>query len=41
MSTIPKRVFIYDYRSDAGKLVTEQVMGATEAANKLGLSVRA
>jgi transposase len=40
MSTIPKRVFTPEYRAEAVKLVTEQGLGPTQAANKLGLSVK-
>lgn len=40
MSTIPRRVFTHEYRAEAVKLVTEQAMGVTPAAKKLGLSVK-
>jgi transposase len=40
MSTIPKRVFTLEYRAEAIKLVTQQAIGVSEAANKLGLSVK-
>jgi transposase len=40
MSTIPKRVFTHEYRAEAVKLVTEQAMEISKAANKLGLSVK-
>jgi transposase len=39
-STIPKRVFTHEYRAEAVKLVTEQAMEISKAANKLGLSVK-
>jgi transposase len=40
MSTIPKRVFTHEYCSEAVKLVTQHTMGVSEAAKKLGLSVK-
>jgi transposase len=40
MSSIPKRVFTSEYRTEAVKLVTESKMGVSAAAEKLGLSVK-
>ncbi len=40
MSALPKRVFTHEYRNEAVKLVTEQAMGVSEAAKKLGLSTK-
>lgn len=40
MQTITKRMFAYEYRAEAVKLVIKQGMGATEAAKKRALSVK-
>jgi transposase len=40
MSGTPKRQFTHEYRAEAVKLVTEQGMPLTAAAQKLGLSVQ-
>ena len=40
MSSIPKRVFTSEYRTEAVKLVTESNMGVSAAAEKLGMSVK-
>ena len=40
MSSIPKRVFTSEYRTEAVKLVTESNLSVTAAAEKLGLSIK-
>ena len=40
MQTVPKRVFTHEYRAEAVKLVLIEGLGVTEAARKLGLSVK-
>ena len=40
MQTVPKRVFTHEYRAEAVKLVLAEGLGVTEAARKLGLSVK-
>jgi transposase len=40
MSGTPKRQFTHEYRSEAVKLVTEQGMKLSAAAQKLGLSLQ-
>ena len=40
MQSVPKRVFTHEYRAEAVKLVLAEGLGATEAARKLGLSIK-
>ena len=40
MSSIPKRVFTSEYRTEAVKLVTERNLSVTAAAEKLGRSIK-
>ena len=40
MSSMPKRVFTSEYRTEAVKLVTESNLSVTAAAEKLGLSIK-
>ena len=40
MQTVPKRVFTHEYRAEAVKLVLAEGLGVTQAARKLGLSVK-
>ena len=40
MQSVPKRVFTYEYRAEAVKLVLAEGLAVTEAARKLGMSVK-
>ena len=40
METVPKRVFTHEYRAEAVKRVLAEGLGVSEAARKLGLSVK-
>ena len=40
MQSVPKRVFTHEYRAEAIKLVLAEGLGVSEAARKLGLSVK-
>ena len=40
MQSVPKRVFTHEYRAEAVKLVLAEGLGVTQAARKLGLSVK-
>ena len=40
MQTVPKRVFTHEYRAEAVKRVLAEGLGVTQAARKLGLSVK-
>lgn len=40
MQSVPKRVFTHEYRAEAVKLVLAEGLGVSDAARKLGLSVK-
>lgn len=40
MQSVPKRVFTHEYRAEAVKLVFAEGLGVSEAARKLGMSVK-